>query len=148
MVENVIQTLTCHHRSLIGMDSLANRLSLLFFFIIFLLSLHLLFIVIFDALFHHRYTSSSSLLFLFIIIIALIGISSPSFALSSTLSLSTSSSLIHFVSQMLSKRAKYSAKTLFLMRYSEICLIGRCLICGAYQQRNEERKVGTFQIMP
>ena len=136
MVENVIQTLTCHHRSLIGMDSSANRLSLLFFFIISLLSLHLLFIVIFDAPFHHRYTSSSSLVFLFIIIIALIGISSPSFALSSTLSLSTSSSLIHFVCQMPSKRAKYSPKTTFFMRYSEICLIGGCLICGAYQQRN------------
>ena len=126
----------CHHRSLIGMDSSANRLSLLFFFIISLLSLHLLFIVIFDAPFHHRYTSSSSLVFLFIIIIALIGISSPSFALSSTFSLSTSSSLIHFVCQMPSKRAKYSPKTTFFMRYSEICLIGGCLICGAYQQRN------------
>ena len=134
MVENVIETLTCHHRSLIGMDSSTNRLSLLFFFIISLLSLHLLFIVIFDAPFHHRYTSSSSLVFLFIIIIALIGISSPSFALSSTLSLSTSSSLMHFDCQMPSKRARYSPKNTFFMRYSEICLIGRCLICGAYQQ--------------
>ena len=49
---------------------------------------------------------------------------------------------------MPSKRAKYSPKTPFFMRYSEICLIGGCLICGAYQQRNKEKKVGTFQIMP
>ena len=131
--------------------------SLLFFFISLLsLSFHLvspcffhfLFIIIIDTPLHHRYTSSSSLVFLFIIVIALIGISSPSFAFSSTLSLSTSSSLKHFVCQMPSKRAKYSPKTPFFMRYSEICLIGGCLICGAYQQRNKERKVGTFQIMP
>ena len=54
----------------------------------------------------------------------------------------------HFAGQMPSKRAKYSPKILFFMRYSEICLIGGCLIGGAYQQRNKERKVGTFHIMP
>ena len=47
---------------------------------------------LFTYSFHHRYTSSSSLVLL-LIIIAPIDISSPSFALSSTLSSSTSASL-------------------------------------------------------
>ena len=54
----------------------------------------------------------------------------------------------YFACQMPSKRAKYLPKIPFFMRYSESYLIGGCLICGAYQQRNKERKVGTFQIMP
>jgi len=103
-------------------------------------SLCLLFIIIIDAPFHHRYTSSSLMVFLFIIII---GISSPSVAFSSTHSLSTSSSLKSFVFQLPSKRAKYSPKTPFFMRYSEICPVGGCLVCGAYQQRNKEKKVKT-----
>ena len=83
-----------------------------------------------------------SSIFLFIIVIALIGISSLSFAFSFTHNLSTSSSQKHLVCQMPSKRAKYSSKTLFFMRYSEICLVG-ALCAGLI---NKE-KVGTFQIM-
>ena len=49
---------------------------------------------------------------------------------------------------MPSKRAKNHLKTPLFMRYSEICLIGGCLICGAYQQKNKGPKVGTFQFLP
>ena len=54
----------------------------------------------------------------------------------------------HFSCWMPSKRAKYLPKIPFFMRYSEICLIGGCLLCGVYQQRNKGKKVGTFQFMP
>ena len=106
---------------------------------------HFFFIIIIGvSLHHHWYHSSSSLVFLFIIEITLIGIpfhllpSFPTFVCPTP----------QFACQMPSKRAKYPSKIPFFMRYSEICLIDGCLICGAYQQRNKEKKIGTFQIMP
>ena len=112
------------------------------FFIISLLShsfhpvscfFHFLFIIMIGVpLHHHRYHSTSSLIFLFIIEIALISIPFhllpffPTFVYPPP----------QFACYMPSRRAKYLSKISFFMRYSEICLIGGCLICGAYQQRN------------
>ena len=143
-----------HQHGIIVIDlSLARihrQIEFSLFFILSLLSIsfrlithfiHFLFVIIIGfPLHHHRYHSSSSLVFLFIIEIAFIGIPAhllPSFP-----------TFDYPTSQMPSRRAKYLSKISFFMRYSEICLIGGCLICGAYHQRNKERKVGTSQIMP
>ena len=74
---------------------------------------HFLFIIISNAPLHHQYISSSSLVFLFIIVIALIDISSQSFAFSSTLNLSTSSSLKHFVVKCLQSEQNIHQKPPF-----------------------------------
>ena len=52
-----------------------------------------------------------------------------------------------FVSQMPSKRAKYSAKTPFFMHYSEICLIGSegALYAGLINKGIKRKKLGLFK---
>ena len=97
---------------------------------------------------HHRYSSSLSSVFLFIVIghpLHHHHFFSVFFLHFHPLFIHL---LIHFARQMPSKQAKYLPKIPFFMRDSKICLIVECLICGAYQQRNKRRKVGTFQIMP
>ena len=91
---------------------------------------------------HLPFTSSSSLsissVFLLIIVIGIhyrhwYFFSSSSFFLSVSLDFSSTSYSYTFSCQMPSKRAKLSLETIFFMRYSEICIIGGCLICGVYQ---------------
>ena len=157
MVGNVIYTPTWRHRSFIGIDSSAKQL--------FTLLLHylpplpfispslpipftsssssssVLLLIIGIHLHRHRYSSLSSSLLSSVFLICPFP-SLPPFVHPPP------HPKQHFACQMPSKRAKWLPKISFFMRYSEICLIGECLICGAYQQRNKERKVGTFQIMP